>query len=321
MVLVDTYNNAGYGNSLALFYKKYKGKNIICGGYSDKTIKIWVIGEKKPICVLDGHQDWINSLADISDNELILKIASGSYDKTVRKWEIELDFDNHQVIKSSSEEIAFSNSIYYMLRTSFIPDRQLLAICTYQEVFFIDLKDNIIQSSGKIHSNFIYCIVNLSKYKELSYATCSYDHLIHINQFCDKKFTNTLKGHTDAVWFMIYMEEHDKDILVSGSWDKKVIIWSLGKSLALYVISDKHTSSIRAITKINLPLFSQKYFFSGGTDGKTVLCHVNGKVINEYNLHGDKAIYFYDVYMKDESFYLISSGLDKNINIFEIMTN
>ena len=56
-------------------------KYIISGG--DTTIRIWDLLEKKQVAVLEGHTDYIYTLAISSDDEYII---SGSKDKTIRIW-------------------------------------------------------------------------------------------------------------------------------------------------------------------------------------------------------------------------------------------
>jgi WD40 repeat protein len=49
---------------------------------SYQTIKIWDTTSGKELKTLNGHTNWIRSLAVLPDNTL----ASGSYDQTIKIW-------------------------------------------------------------------------------------------------------------------------------------------------------------------------------------------------------------------------------------------
>ncbi len=48
-----------------------------------KTIKIWDTLNSKELKTLNGHSNWVLSLAALPDNML----ASGSSDRTIKIWE------------------------------------------------------------------------------------------------------------------------------------------------------------------------------------------------------------------------------------------
>ena len=57
----------------------------------------------------------------------------------------------------------------------------------------------------------------------------------------------------------MYLSEDNKDLLVTGSWDKTIKIWNLRHSeKSLFTISD-HINSVWTLTKIRLPLFDKNY--------------------------------------------------------------
>jgi len=48
-------------------------------------VRAWNLQDKRQEAVLEGHTNSVNSVAIISDNEFIV---SGSFDKTVRVWNL-----------------------------------------------------------------------------------------------------------------------------------------------------------------------------------------------------------------------------------------
>jgi len=61
------------------------GKQYIISGSYDKTIKIWDFSTFKLVETLEGHTNWINSVAVSKDNKYII---SGSSDDTIKIWDL-----------------------------------------------------------------------------------------------------------------------------------------------------------------------------------------------------------------------------------------
>ncbi|WP_414545047.1 hypothetical protein [Nostoc sp. CCY0012] len=55
---------------------------------SDKTIKLWDVETGTGIRTLMGHKSWVNSVSLSQDGKTL---ASGSHDKTIKPWKMELD--------------------------------------------------------------------------------------------------------------------------------------------------------------------------------------------------------------------------------------
>ena len=57
----------------------------IVSGSSDKTVRVWDASTGAELNVLQGHTDWVHSVAFSMDG---MRIVSGSEDKTVRMWDV-----------------------------------------------------------------------------------------------------------------------------------------------------------------------------------------------------------------------------------------
>ena len=61
---------------------------MIISGSSDSTIKLWNIEYGEEIKTLEGHSDFVTSVAISKDSK---KIVSGSADKTIKVWNLEIE--------------------------------------------------------------------------------------------------------------------------------------------------------------------------------------------------------------------------------------
>ena len=75
--------NCFEGNSFSVCSVVVTFDNYIISGSSDKTVRIWSFFKRKQEVVLQGHTNWVNSVAVTSNNRYIV---SGSSDKTIRVW-------------------------------------------------------------------------------------------------------------------------------------------------------------------------------------------------------------------------------------------
>ncbi|KAJ5120353.1 WD40-repeat-containing domain protein [Penicillium bovifimosum] len=83
-------------------------------GSSDNTVRVWNPTTGALYKILEGHSDWVRSVAFSPDGCLL---ASGSYDQTVRIWDFTAGTAN-QILKGHSGLVCF---------LAFSPDGRLLA--------------------------------------------------------------------------------------------------------------------------------------------------------------------------------------------------
>jgi WD40 repeat protein len=68
--------------------------NLVASGSDDNTVRIWRVATGECEQVLEGHADWVNSVAFSHDSKLV---ASGSFDKTIRVWNMSTHVCEHVI--------------------------------------------------------------------------------------------------------------------------------------------------------------------------------------------------------------------------------
>ena len=58
---------------------------MIASGSSDDTIRLWDVATGETLNILEGHWDWINSVAFSPDGETL---ASGGDDDDIHLWDV-----------------------------------------------------------------------------------------------------------------------------------------------------------------------------------------------------------------------------------------
>ncbi|PVH69038.1 WD40 repeat-like protein, partial [Cadophora sp. DSE1049] len=57
----------------------------VVSGSGDRTVRLWDAVTRAPLQTLEGHTDWVTSVAFSADGR---QVVSGSRDQTVRLWDV-----------------------------------------------------------------------------------------------------------------------------------------------------------------------------------------------------------------------------------------
>ncbi|TEY28544.1 hypothetical protein BOTCAL_1016g00010 [Botryotinia calthae] len=91
---------------------------MVASGSIDKTIRLWDVATGELLQILEGHSDWINSVAFSPDSTII---ASGSRDETIRLWDVATGellqtLEGHSGLKASSAFEGYSISNHWIIQ-------------------------------------------------------------------------------------------------------------------------------------------------------------------------------------------------------------
>jgi WD40 repeat protein len=233
--------------------KQYEKSHFITCS-RDYTIKFFNINENYKCDLTLAHKNIVNDIKEIEEN----KIISCSSDLTIKLWnikdfkgeclleiyngiysifQIELLKNNSFAVRDESTELKIYNFNTGKLLRNFNTHKTNI-IC------FIVLKDYRIATGSYDHSikiwnqdeekelatlaNHEFTVFSLLETKNGNLVSGGGDNLIKIWDLKNYSCINTLIGHSNYVVSLLELNSNDKNQLIaSGSYDSKIIIWRL----------------------------------------------------------------------------------------------
>jgi serine/threonine-protein kinase len=246
---------------------------------------------------LSGHTDTVWAVAVSPDGQIL---ASGSYDKTIRLWDI-------QTGKLQRTLTGHTDAVRAI---AFSPDGQMLASGSGDKTIKIwHTQTGELARTLYGHVGPIWAIATSPDAKTL--ASGSYDGVIKTWNLQTGELLQTLPEHYDSIWAVTISP--DGKTLASGSYDGTVKIWDLQTGKLLRTLA-AHAEGVRSVA-IN-------------PDGKTLASGSWDKTINIWNLqtgellqtlsgHRDRVL---SVAFSPEGKSVASSSVDRTINIWDLQT-
>jgi len=171
--------------------------------------------------MLEGHSRAVMSVTFSHDSKLL---ASASYDKTVRIWDVSTG-SLQQTLEGHSDEVT---------SVTFSHDSKLLASASYDKTVRIwDVGIGSLQQTLEGHSDEVTSVTFSHDSKLL--ASASYDKTVRIWDVGIGSLQQTLEGHDG--WVMSVIFSHDSKLLASASVDKTVRIWDASTGFCHQIVS------------------------------------------------------------------------------------
>ena len=219
----------------------FEGEIVILRDDEDKEIKKTLMG--KPYKSLHGHNHFVSSLALNSDNT---KLVSGSWDKTIRLWDI----------PSSKSDLIFKGHTKDVLSVAFSHDERLI---------FSGSMDNSLKywnTKGELRydnnqfGGWVSCILNISKGKTNYIAVGCWDGTVKILN-SEYNLDKEIPGGEYAVTSL--STDDDGEFLFIAYKNGTVKVWNYEEE-ASGKEEDNVKQSIETGVDINAILFESKFF-------------------------------------------------------------
>ena len=237
---------------------------------------------------LMGHTNKIVSLIEIESGKLV----SGSYDNTIRIWDINDKIGNEQVINETERILSLLE----------FEKNKILSGTGDNSINLWDL-ENPEQKifSFKGHELWVNALV---KCDSNCFASASNDSKIKIWDYYKRECISTLKGHVDCILSLILLKNKN---LCSGSADLTVRIWDWGLCECISILKG-HSRWVKCVLELDNGILVT------GSDDKTIKLwknEINFKTLEE---HAHSVRTFCQI----NKTYFASGSFDYTIKIWEI---
>ena len=316
----------------------FDGK-LMAAGSDDATVKLWKLEGKTyqfPKS-LEGHVDFVRSLAFNREG----KLASASYDNTVRLWDVErgkcikvfrghthrlraIAFSpddktivsggwDHQLkiwnIDEGNDSLrSLQGKTYWICSADISPDGEFVVSGSDDKTLKLwNVESGKIIKTFTGHDNWVWTVAFSPDGKLL--ASGSFDKTVRLWNIHSGECLHTLKGHVNWVWAVAFSP--DRKYLVSGSDDKAVKMWDVKTGEMLKEFKNKDSKWVRSVAfSPNSDLIA-----SGSDDSKIRIWDVETEKANFLEGHSDRVR---SVAFSPDGKTLASASYDKTVKIWDI---
>ena len=240
------------------------------------------------IKILSGHTEKIVCLIEMSSG----KIASGSYDNTIRIWDL----------NSQKDEIIINGKgrIFCLLE---FEKNKILTGTGDKSIILWDISqpndESICNFDG--HDLWVNCLV---KCDDKFFASASNDTKIKIWDYYKRKCIATLSGHVDCILALILLKNKN---LCSGGADLTIKIWDWEQQICISSFK-AHEKWVKCLFELNNGIILS------GSDDNTIKVWENYINIKTLKKHSHSVRTFCQI----NDYYFASGSFDCTIKIWEI---
>ena len=242
---------------------------------------------KKIKCIL-CNKDLL--LKELDSHLKICDMALIECDKCHYKYNRKYYFEKHYLQNDCSKECLI-NQVEYWKNKYYQLQNNLSYENVEEKIINEDNNNKNVYSLEKIKSKddlngIIYSLLDLNKYEEnlIAIGNCQIIEFYIIPEF-NKKFQ--LEGHQNYIWDLIYLEEINKELIVSASQDKTIKLWNIlnKKCLKTYIGHENWVTSITLAYNFNTDNY---YLLSNSYDHKIYIWDLNNEksIDNIENVYG-----------------------------------
>ncbi|OQA36484.1 MAG: WD domain, G-beta repeat [Candidatus Dependentiae bacterium ADurb.Bin331] len=208
----------------------FDSNNQIVGGCDNDNAYVWNGLTRNLIKTFTGHTDTVKAVACSPDG---LLVATGSFDGTVRLWDL----------KNDSSKIIFSDNTKLIQAVVFSHDGTLIAFGgSDKKVSVLSVATNNLIANFVGHTDVIKCVAFSPNGKLI--ASGGVDKSICIWDIEQQKLARKLTGHEEQINALVFT--HDNNKIISASSDATARIWHAVTGQLLNVLKE-HTASITSL--------------------------------------------------------------------------
>jgi WD40 repeat protein len=179
---------------------------------------------------LEGHSRSVTSVAFSHDSS---KLASASFDKTVKVWDASSGACL-QTLKGHSD---------YVISVAFSHDSSKLASASRDSTVKVwDASSGACLQTLEGHSSFVSSVA--FSHDSSNLASASWDSTVKMWDVSSGACLQTLKGHSSRISSAAF--SHDSSKLASASWDSTVKMWDVSSGACLQTL-EGHSSYVRSV--------------------------------------------------------------------------
>ncbi|KKP00858.1 hypothetical protein THAR02_07036 [Trichoderma harzianum] len=258
---------------------------------SDDMISIWDVATGACVQTLQGHTDYIKSIATISPDQIV----SGSHDGTIKIWDLTV---------GTSEKSFDSNSRLVQSTALSLDGRQVASGLTDDRIKVWDVETGTCIQTLEGHSDFVTSIIFL---KHGQIASASWDGMVKVWNVDTGVCVQTLKAH-EAV-YSIASSTHSKYIALGLK--KKVEIWNVTKGKCSWILDD--TGFVNSLA---FSMDAQQLVLGSGTFGNkiTIWNIATGKCTHTLEGHDSEIL---SVAFSSDGRY-VASAADSAVKVWDV---
>jgi WD40 repeat protein len=215
--------------SSVAFSSSGREQQLLASGSRDRTVRLWDPNTRECVAVLQGHIDWVTSVAFSADSRLLV---SASEDQTVRLWDVV------ERRAASPVDVLRGHTICVM-SVSFSPDGRQLASGSYDFTVRLWSVPEGVPGPVLQHPDSVFCVAFSPVVGSNMLASGCWDGVVRLWDVSgiDQQQQLMRKLHGHSSWIRSITFSPDGSQLVSGSGDCTVRLWSVASGKLLRVLT------------------------------------------------------------------------------------